>query len=156
MNRIEVGFAGLASKFAAIAVMAILCFFPMTSKADSDKEFGDYVVHYSAISTTQLVRAIAKQYGIERSPKNGLLNISVEQKSEMTHTVNADITAEVGDLTGHDKSIRMRETNENGDIDYLGEFALDGSGTYVFTVKVSPPGKAQPFVVKFTQDFVID
>ncbi len=67
-----------------------------------------------------------------------------------------DITASVGDLTGHDKPVRMRETTEAGDIDYLGQFDLDGSGTYVFTVRISPPGQTAPFVVKFTQDFVID
>lgn len=126
------------------------------SHAESEKTFGNYVVHYSAISTTQLQPAIAKQYGIERSSNKGLLNISVEQKSETSHTIVADITADAGDLTGHNKPIRMRETSENGDIDYLGEFDIDSAGTYVFTVKVSPAGQAKPFVVKFTQDLVVD
>ena len=50
----------------------------------------------------------------------------------------------------------VRETSENGDVDYLGEFPLESSGAYIFTVKVTPPGHAQPYVVKFNQDYVID
>jgi hypothetical protein len=133
-----------------------LCVAPTMCSADSDATFGDYIVHYNAISTNQLLPAVAKQYGIERSAKRGLLNISVESKTGNPHTVSAEITATVGDLTGHDKPISIRETSENGDIDYLGEFPIDASGTFVFKVKVATPGQQQPFVVKFSQDLVAE
>jgi hypothetical protein len=137
-------------------LIAALCIAPAISGADSDKDFGDYIVHYNAISTNQLLPAIAKQYGIERSAKRGLLNISVESKTGTAHTISADITATFGDLTGHDKPISIRETSENGDIDYLGEFPIDASGTFVFKVKVAAPGQQQPFAVKFSQDLVVE
>ena len=124
--------------------------------AQSTQDFGNYTVRCNAISTLQLPEAMAKQYGIERSARRGLLNIFVEAKSGEAHTVNAVVTAQVGDLTGHDQPVVIQETNENGDIDYLGEFPIDSSGTYVFTVKVSPAGQASPFVVKFTQDLTAD
>ncbi len=135
---------------------AALCTAPVVGHADSDKDFGDYIVHCNAISTQQLLPAVAKQYGIERSAKRGLLNISVESKAGTAHTVSADVTATVGDLTGHDKSVNVRETSENGDIDYLAEFPIDSSGTFVFTVKITPDGRRQPFVMKCTQDLVVD
>ena len=124
--------------------------------AQSTQDFGNYVVRCNAISTMQLPAAMTKQYGIERAARRGLLNVSVESKTAEGHTVNAVVTAQVGDLTGHDKPVVIRETSENGDIDYLGEFPIDGSGTYVFTVKVSPSGQTPPFVVKFTQDLSVD
>ena len=148
-------FPRLTAAQVSIFIVVACAIFSSPSRADSEKTFGNFVVHYNAISTSQLLPAIARQYGIERSPKKGLLNISVEQKATTAHTVNADISATVGDLTGHDRPVRMRETTEDGDIDYLGEFELDGSATYVFNLKVATPGQA-PFVVKFTQDFVID
>ena len=141
--------------FFALPIIA-LCTAPAIADTESEKDFGDIVVRYSAISTHQLMPAMAKQYGIDRSGKNGLLNISVESKTGTAHTISAAVTATVGDLTGHDQPIRMRETNEEGDIDYLGEFPIDGSGTFVFTVKVAPPGQSVPFVVKFTQDLVVE
>jgi hypothetical protein len=137
-------------------IVAALNVAPVLGHADSDKDFGDYIVHCNAISTQQLLPAVAKQYGIERSAKRGLLNISVESTTGPAHTVSADVTATVGDLTGHNKPINVRETSENGDIDYLAEFPLDGSGTYVFTVKVTPASRQQPFVMKCTQDFLAD
>ncbi len=137
-------------------LIAALCIAPAIGSADSDKDFGDYTVHYNAISTNQLLPAIAKQYGIERSAMRGLLNISVESKIGTAHTVSADITATVGDLAGHDKPISIRETSENGDIDYLGEFPIDASGTFIFKVKIAAPGQQQPLVVKFSQDLVAE
>jgi hypothetical protein len=133
-------------------LIALLAFTPAISLAD-DHAFGDVTIHANALSTTQLLPAMAKQYGITRDAKNGLLNVSIEQNG---HTISASVTAQIGDLTGHAKSLPLRETAENGDIDYLGEFAIDGSGTYVFTVTATVPGKSQPFTAKFTQDLVVD
>jgi hypothetical protein len=137
-------------------IVAALCVAPIVGHAGSDNDFGDYIVHCNAISTQQLLPAIAKQYGIGRSAKRGLLNISVESKTGTAHTISADVTATVGDLTGHEKPITVRETSENGDIDYLAEFPLDSSGTFVFTIKVVPAGRTQPFVMKCTQDLLAD
>ena len=130
---------------------ALLALAPTLSYAD-DQQSGDVIIHANAISTMQLMPAMAKQYGITRDAKNGLLNVSIEQAG---HTVSASVTARIGDLTGHAKPLALRETAENDDIDYLGEFAIDGSGTYVFTVTATVPGK-QPIPAKFTQDLVAD
>ena len=144
---------------AAIALLLILLLLPRHGQGaqTNTQDFGDYIVHYSAISTNQVMAEVAKSYGIERSGHRGLLNIAVQAKdSGDAHMVGADVRAEVADLTGHRTPIAVRETSENGDVDYLGEFPLNGSGAYIFTVKVTPPGHAQPYVVKFNQDYVVD
>jgi hypothetical protein len=144
---------------AAIALLLILLLLPRHGQGAqaNTQDFGDYIVHYSAISTNQLMAEVAKSYGIERSARRGLLNIAVQAKSGgRTQMVGADVSAEVADLTGHRTPIAIRETSENGDVDYLGEFPLSSSGAYIFTLKVKPPGHAQPYVVKFNQDYVID
>jgi Domain of unknown function (DUF4426) len=141
----------------AIALLIVLLLLPRHGQGAQAQEFGDYIVHYNAIATSQLQAAIAKQYGIERSEHRGLLNIAVENKRDgAARMVNADVRAEVSDLTGHKQPIALRETEENGDVDYLGDFPLSGSGAYIFTVKVTPPGHTQPFVVRFNQDYVVD
>ena len=145
--------------FAAVALMPVLLVAPRGGSGQdaNDRDFGDYVVHVSAISTRQLLADVARQYGVERSARRGLLNVSVERKgAEGAHTVSADVVAEVRDLSGHRQPVRVRETSENGDIDYLGEFSLSGSGTYLFTLKVTPPGHSQAYVVTFSQDYVVD
>ena len=141
----------------AIALLLLLLLLPRPGAGQSGEDFGDYLVHYSAIATDQLQADIAREYGIERSARRGLLNIAVEPKSSATpHMVNADVSASVSTLTGHASPIAVRETSENGDIDYLGEFPLQGSGTYRYTVRVTPPGHNQPYVLRFNQDYVVD
>jgi hypothetical protein len=130
----------------------LLALIPTISFAE-DRAFGDVTIHANALSTMQLLPAMAKQYGIARDAKRGLFNVSIEQAG---HTISASVTVQVGDLTGHAHPLPMRETAENGDIDYLGEFAIESSGTYVFAVTATLPGKPQPFTAKFTQDLVVD
>jgi hypothetical protein len=129
-----------------------------TGHADQSAAFGDIVVRYSAISTDQLFADIARRYGIKRSAHNGLVNIAVEQKSGANEPalIAASVSGSVADLTGHGKPIRFHETRDEGAIDYLGEFPIDASGTYVFTINVTPPGRAQPYTVKFNRDYVLD
>lgn len=144
----------------AILVLIVLLVLPRHGHGVSSQaqEFGDYVVHYNALTTEGLPAAAAKTYGFERSDARGLLNIAVEshRNGAPPQMISAQVQAEVSDLTGHRQPIALKETSENGDVDYLGDFPLSGSGAYVFTVKVTPPGRTQPFVVRFNRDYVID
>jgi hypothetical protein len=172
--------------FIAVIVLLLLALLlPRTGHADQSAVFGDIIVRYSAISTDQLFADIARRYGIERSTHNGLVNIAVEQKSGAGEPalIAASVSGSVADLTGHGKPIRFHETRDEGAIDYLGEFPIDASGTYVFTIYVTPgrspsapqamdgregppgatdgregppPGRAQPYTVKFNRDYVLD
>ncbi|HSE13320.1 MAG TPA: DUF4426 domain-containing protein [Rudaea sp.] len=141
-----------------IVMLLLALLVPRTGHADQTASFGDVVVRYSAISTDQLFPAVAQNYGIERSSRNGLVNIAIEKKGSdgASTMIAATVAGKVADLTGHSRTIRFRETNEAGAIDYLGEFPIDASGTYVFTINVSTRGQATPYTVKFNRDYVAD
>lgn len=139
----------------AVALMLFLLLVPRHGRGQSVQDVGDYRVHYSAISTQQLPADAAAQYGITRAGDRGLLNIAVEAKRGDA-MVRAAISATVSDLTGHTQPVRFHETNENGAFDYLGEFPLNGSGSYLFMVNVTPPGAAHTYVVRFNRDYVVD
>ena len=147
---------GLLIGLIALLLLALLV--PRTGHADQSAAFGDVTVRSSAISTDQLGAAVAQSYGIERSSRNGLVNIAVEQRNAegASAMIAALVTGTVVDLAGHSRPLRFRETREEGAVDYLGEFPLDGSGTYVFTISVTPPGRAQPYTVTFNRDYVLD
>ena len=51
-----------------------------TSEAQQAQDFGDYVVHYTALNTNFIPPQVAKGYGIHRSPSRALLNITVLKK----------------------------------------------------------------------------
>ena len=149
----------IAGKLAAIAafVLVLLVALPRVSRADQ-RAFGDIVVHYSALSTDQLLPVVAQKYGIERSARDGLVNIAIERKGTGGDgaMIAATVAGSVADLAGHSRPIRFRETREEGAVDYLGEFPLDGSGTYVFTIEVTPPGRARAYTIRFNHDYVLD
>jgi hypothetical protein len=140
-----------------IVMLLLALLVPRAGHADQTATFGDVVVRYSALSTDQLFPAVAQTYGIERSSRNGLVNIAVEKKGSdgASAMITAVVVGEVADLTGHSRPIRFRETNEAGAVDYLGEFPIDASGTYVFTISVML-GQAAPYTVKFNRDYVAD
>ena len=140
----------------AIALMLFLLLVPRHGRGQSTQDLGDYIVHYSAISSQQLPADAAAQYGIDRAGNRGLLNVAVEAKRGDAAMVRANVSATVSDLTGHSEPVRFHETNENSAFDYLGEFPLNGSGSYLFTVNVTPPGAARAYVVRFNSDYVVD
>jgi Domain of unknown function (DUF4426) len=148
----------IAVAVTVIIVLLLALLIPRTGHADQTAAFGDIVVRYSAISTDQLFPAVAQSYGIERSNHNGLVNIAIEKKdgADAGEMIAAVVTGKVADLTGHSRPIRFRETNEDGAVDYLGEFAIDASGTYVFTINVSKVGQTAPYTVKFNRDYAVD
>lgn len=148
----------IAIAVAVIVVLLLALLLPRTGHADQSVAFGDVLVRYSAISTDQLVAEVARRYGIERSPRNGLVNIAIERKSGDAEPalIAATVSGSVAELTGRPQPIHFRETREEGAIDYLGEFAIGAGGTYVFTIQVTPPGRAQPYTVRFNRDYVLD
>lgn len=140
----------------AIALMLLLLLIPRHGQGQSTQDLGEYVVHYSAITTQQLPADAANQYGITRAADRGLLNVAVQAKNADASMVRANVSATVSDVTGHAQPVHFHETSENGAFDYLGEFPLNGSGSYLFTLNVTPPGTAHAYIVKFNRDYIVD
>lgn len=128
------------------------------SKAEQSQDFGDYVVHFNAITTNNLPPQAASAYNIQRSANKALLNITVLKKvmGAPGTPVEADVRAEAVNLTNQHHVLSMREVKEQNAIYYLGMLNVDDEETYDFTVTVSPEGVPQKFVVKFRQQFFTD
>ncbi len=127
-----------------------------TSEAQQSQDFGDYVVHYTALNTNFIPPQVAKGYGIHRSSSRALLNITVLKKvmDNPGTPVKAIVTASGTNLTGQRREIDIREIEEaEGAIYYIGELPVHNRETYNFTVEVHPEGESNPLVVKFRQQF---
>ena len=127
--------------------------------ADSSgtETFGDYLVHYSALSTQLLNAEMARQYAIERSPKRGLLNISVQQVAadKTTTAVAASITGEASNRTGQKTAITIHEIPDLY-VSYIGLFDVVAPDTYTFTLTIKPEGSGQSFNLRFSKNFVAE
>ncbi len=121
----------------------------------TSKDFGAYVVHFSALSTDQLAPEIAKDYGIVRSKNRALLNISVLKKAEGTtgKPVTAKVTALVANDTGQVKDSAVREIREGEAVYYVADYAVSSGETLVFSIEATPEDEGAPLTLRFTQTF---
>ena len=138
-----------------IVALTVALYWPVQATAEQSRTFGDYTVHYNALSTDVLQPAIARSYGITRSKSRVLLNVSVLKKVMGTtgRPVNAQVTARATNLNNQLKSIDMREAGDSGGIYYLGEVKVDHGEILHFHVEVTPEGSETPHIIEFQQQF---
>jgi hypothetical protein len=122
---------------------------------ESSRDFGDYVVHFNALTTDQLTPDIARQYAIVRSENRALLNISILRKQEngAQIPVSGAVAASAVNLTGQLKNLLMREIREQEAIYYIAEIPIANGETLVFTVDATPQNEASRFTVRFQKQF---
>lgn len=126
---------------------------------ESYKAFGEYVVHFNAVPTTDLPASIAGEYGIVRSNNRILLNVSMlrsDAEGLGTTPVPGTVEASASNLTGQLRNLLTREQREDQAIYYLAETQVVNGETLIFTVDATPEGMTEPFRVRFQKQFFID
>ena len=147
---------------AACLVMIAGCQQPPNEAAlrgtETSKDFGDYVVHFSALTTDQLTAEIAQQYGIVRSKNRAMLNVNILKKEEGTigTPVAGEVSVVANNLTGQLKNITVREIREGEAIYYIGECNITNRETLIFTIDVTPINEASSFSVRYMKQFFVD
>ena len=128
------------------------------SATESSKDFGDYVVHFNALTTDQLTPEIASEYGIVRSKNRALLNVSILRKNEGAGTtaVSGAVAASAVNLTGQLKDLQVREIREGDAIYYIAETPVTNGESLIFTVDVTPQNEASRFTVRFQKQFFVN
>lgn len=127
---------------------------PGSVHAQSSQRFGDYEVHYNALSMASLGADMARKYDITRSSRNGMLNIAVRNIADSSNdtAVRAEISGSAVNLTGQKSNIAFREI-DGSEVSYIGQFAVKGPDTYTFDLSIQPEGAARPFTLRFNQNF---
>ncbi len=122
------------------------------------EDFGDYVVHFNAQSTSVLPPEVARAYGIQRSSNRAMLNVSVIRKvpGSTGQATAADVDVDASNLTGQLKDLTLREVTEGEAIYYIGELPVTNRETLIFDISVRPEGVDEPFRVRFRQQFYTD
>ena len=125
------------------------------SLAESYKDFGEYVVHFSALSTTQLAPEVARAYDIVRSENKAMLSIAILRKVEGTlgESVPGEVSARATNLTSQLKTVALRRITEGEAIYYIAEMPVANGETLIFDVDVTPEGEASRFSFRFKRTF---
>ena len=145
---------GSKTLFAAI-ITSISLLFALPASAENSQDFGEYVVHFNALTTDNLPPTVTREYGITRSKNRALLNVAVLKKVLGTtgQPVSASISVSASNLTGQRRDIELREIREGSAIYYIGEFGVTHEDNLDFTLIVQPEGLERPLQVQFQQRF---
>lgn len=145
---------GQSSAPPAVAVNAP----PMEPGSAGARDFGNYTLQYSAITTDTLTPEIARNYNIQRSASRGLLNISVLKKQDGAASVPvaAKVDAQAVNMTGQFKGLSVREVRDGPAIYYIGDVSVSDEETLVFTVNATPEGETTPLSVRFQREYYVD
>jgi hypothetical protein len=122
------------------------------------KDFGDYVLHFNAISTDQLQPEVARAYNITRSKNRAMLNVSIIKKvpGSIGQSVAGSVSATANNLTGQAKNLALRQVQEGDAIYYIGDVSVASGETLVFTVDATPMNETSRFSVRFSRQFYAD
>jgi hypothetical protein len=127
----------------------------LAAQAEQSQDFGQYVVHYSAIPSDSLLPEVARQYGITRSKNRALLTITVLKKVMNTAgtPVEAKVSGTVTNLSQQLRTLDLRQIRDGNAIYYLSEFPIANREVLDFNLQVMPKGENNAFTVKFRQEF---
>lgn len=136
-------------------VLALLPALLLPSAQAEEYDSGEFVVHYTALSTVQLTPEIADRYGIARSPHRALLNVAVLRKvpGRLGVPVPAEIGVIASNLSGQLKPVAMRRVDEPPAIYFLGELTVADAETVTFQLTVTPEGARAPIRLRLQHQF---
>lgn len=122
------------------------------------QDFGDYTLHFNALTTDQLTAEVAQRHGIVRSGNRAMLNVSILRNREGAIGVPVHGTVEVSaaNLTGQLKPVSLREITEAEAIYYIGESNVADGETLVYTIDATPVDETTPMSVRYMKQFFVD
>jgi len=121
----------------------------------SSRDFGDYTLHFNAMSTDLLTPEVARAYNIVRSKNRALLTVSINRKAAGTigKSVHGQVSVRASNLTGQLKNLSLQEINEDDAVYYVGDLAVANGETLIFEVEAIPENETVPLTVKFSRRF---
>ncbi|HSH57929.1 MAG TPA: DUF4426 domain-containing protein [Halomonas sp.] len=131
-----------------------------TAAAQQFEQIGDVQIHYSAVSTSFLPEAVAREHQIQRSPALALLNVSVleEREDGTTRNVPARVDGRVGGIGESDEGrpLSFRTLRIGDTPSQVAVFRIDDGAPMRFDLEVFHDRNAEPAQVQFIQRFYID
>ena len=128
---------------------------PVLAPTETFRDFGDYTVHFNAITTSQLLPEVAREYGIVRSDNRAMLNVSILRNApeSLGTPVRGRIVASAVNLTGQLREMELREIREATAIYYVAEFPVANEETLTFSIDVTPVDQTTTFSLRYRRQF---
>lgn len=142
-------------KFVSQIVMLSLLFCAALASASSENQHtvGDVTIHYNAFGSSTIPSEVAAAYGLTRSKRTGLVNISVVKNGQ---SVTANIFGHGKNLLGQLKELSFKEIIEENSIYYIATFNYSNEEQVMFDLQVQAEKTGQLIPLAFKQQFFVD
>ncbi|MGI5308865.1 DUF4426 domain-containing protein [Rheinheimera sp. WS51] len=140
-------------KFLLATFLTLLLATSSQLNAEQMQQLGQWDVHYIAFPAPILTPEIAKQYRIQRSKYNAVINISVLD-SESKQAQKLDISGIAKDFQGRQIALSFTEVVEGDAVYYLAQLPFTDQQLFDFTLTLNQKNTLQQ--LKFKQRFYVD
>jgi hypothetical protein len=151
----------------ALALFLVACEGGLDSSVETDVDrvtladhvnlidFGDYVVHINAITTSQVPADVARNLGITRSGNRAMLNVVITRKvdGEVGPSVKGTVIGTAVNLVGQMKNMKIKEITEHDATYYIGEVVVVDGEILIFNVDVTPEGESRTYYLRYKGRF---
>jgi hypothetical protein len=137
-------------RFWLISLLLLSSFF---AHGEQKKVLGNWDVHYIVVNSTFFDPSVLKQYALQRSKYNAIINISALD-SRTTEAQDIAVSGTYQDLLGRKKELGFKQIKEGDAIYYLAQFRFDDMDTYRFEVKLQSGNRTE--TLKFQQKLYVD
>ena len=122
--------------------------------AQSPQRFGDLLVYHNTFNSSFLQPDIAAATGLQRGPRQGVVNIAVQRNSaDGPQAVDARIQGTVKNLLQQTTPLQFIRVKEQEAVYFVANYTAGQRGLLQFEVKVQAEEGAPTHTVRFQQEF---
>ena len=140
-------FAGLLMLVTAVASA-------QSGPGQSPQRFGDLLVYHNTFNSSYLQPDIAAAAGLQRGPRQGVVNIAVQRLTDDgIQVVDAKIEGTVKNLMQQVTPLKFIRIHEQDAVYFVANYTAGQRGLLQFEVKVQADDSAPVRTVRFQQEF---
>lgn len=143
----------LVSVFISFILLVSSSLYAANEQGGQYKNLGNWQVHYIAFPSTFLQPSIAKNYNIERSNYNAVINISVLDKTSKK-AQKVSLSGVAKNLVGQSKKLKFQEIVDGESVYYIATLTYSNEETFRFYLDVRSGNKSER--LSFHQKFYVD
>ncbi|WP_235991347.1 DUF4426 domain-containing protein [Halopseudomonas xiamenensis] len=140
--------------FAGLLMLAATLATAQQGPAQSPQRFGDLLVHHNTFNSSYLQPEIAAAAGLQRGPRQGVVNIAVQRQTEHgLEVVDARVEGTVKNLIQQTTPLKFIRLQEQDAIYFVANYSAGQRGLLQFEVRVQAEEGAPVHTVRFQQEF---
>ena len=137
-----------------IIISSYLTLMSLSIQAEQLIKADGYNIHYNAFNSSMLDPEVVNQYGIERSSSQGVLTISVLEKTDKA--VSAFIKGNSKNAISQLTTLDFKKITEGHSIYYIATFNFADKEQLNFDITVVPEGVTHKIKLQFKQQFFVE